>query len=568
MIRAVGADRRLGRAVLCIVACGLFAPILASLAATAGAGFGYLPAIGAHTFTLDPWRGLLGTAGLATAVKLSLFTGLTAAVISLGLATCLAATFGHSARLSRILSPFLAIPHAALAVGLAFVLAPSGWIARAMAPVMAWKNPPDIATIGDPFGAALILGLVIKETPFLLLMILAALRQIPLRQYRAAGLSLGYGNGAVWVKIITPQIWPMIRLPFLVVLAYGLSAVDMALILGPSNPPPLPALLTRLYASPDPQNLLPASAGAVLMLLVMALAFAICLGVERLCASLGHIWLRQGARGRWLNTPVHGFAFGAVGLLGLGAIAIVSLAVWSVAWRWSWPDLWPTAISLDAWGAGAANWGQPLINTLLIATASTSLALILAIGWLEGASRAKAASRPIPSVLIYLPLLLPQISFLFGLNVLALSMGISGTVAAVIWAHCLFVFPYVVIALWGPWVALDPRYDRSAQSLGAGPWRRLFAIKLPLLLAPICAASAIGIAVSVAQYLPTLFLGAGRVATLTTEAVTLSSSSNRRVTAVVSSLQAALPLLAYIAAVLIPAYVHKNRRDLSGSVNI
>jgi putative thiamine transport system permease protein len=123
-----------------------------------------------------------------------------------------------------------------------------------------------------------------------------------------------------------------------------------------------------------------------------------------------------------------------------------------------------------------------------------------------------------------------------------------------------------MIALWGPWRALDPRYDRSAQSLGAGPWRRLLRVKLPLLLAPLCAAAAIGMAVSVAQYLPTLFLGAGRIATLTTEAVTLASSSNRRVTAVVSSLQAALPLLAYLAAVLIPAYAHKNRRDLSGFV--
>ena len=85
-----------------------------------------------------------------------------------------------------------------------------------------------------------------------------------------------------------------------------------------------------------------------------------------------------------------------------------------------------------------------------------------------------------------------------------------------------------------------------------------------MLLAPLCTAAAIGVAVSVAQYLPTLFLGSGRVATLTTEAVTLASSSDRRVTGVYASLQAALPFLAYFLAFLIPALAHRNRSNLLG----
>jgi putative thiamine transport system permease protein len=57
-------------------------------------------------------------------------------------------------------------------------------------------------------------------------------------------------------------------------------------------------------------------------------------------------------------------------------------------------------------------------------------------------------------------------------------------------------------------------------------------------------------------------MGAGRIATLTTEAVTLSSSSDRRVTGVFATLQAGLPLAAYGMAFLIPAIVYRNRRDL------
>jgi putative thiamine transport system permease protein len=106
----------------------------------------------------------------------------------------------------------------------------------------------------------------------------------------------------------------------------------------------------------------------------------------------------------------------------------------------------------------------------------------------------------------------------------------------------------------------------SAAALGATPLRRLFAVKLPILLRPVLTAAAIGFAVSVAQYLPTLFMGAGRVATLTTEAVTLAAGSDRRIVGIYAVLQAALPFLAYAAAILLPAILHRDRRALKGEL--
>ncbi len=90
-------------------------------------------------------------------------------------------------------------------------------------------------------------------------------------------------------------------------------------------------------------------------------------------------------------------------------------------------------------------------------------------------------------------------------------------------------------------------------------------MKLPILLRPLMTAAAIGFAVSVAQYLPTLFMGSGRIATLTTEAVTLSSGSDRRVTGVYAVLQAALPFAAYLAALALPAFLHRHRAGLQGA---
>jgi putative thiamine transport system permease protein len=157
----------------------------------------------------------------------------------------------------------------------------------------------------------------------------------------------------------------------------------------------------------------------------------------------------------------------------------------------------------------------------------------------------------------------PQIAFLFGAQVALVRIGLDGTLIAVIWAHLLFVLPYVFLSLSDPFRALDPRYVRSAAALGTGPNRALFIVKLPMLTRPILIAAAVGFAVSVGQYLPTLFAGAGRLATLTTEAVTLSSGADRRILGVYASLQAMLPLALYLVALMLPGLLFRNRRGLA-----
>ncbi len=561
-----------GRALRVLVAVavmgGLVLPILAGFAQTLRAAFGILPAIGAVEWSLAPWYQLMALPGFGTSLRLSLVTGVGATVLALLLATGFFALMhgrmGHGA-IGRGAMPFLAAPHAALAIGLAFLLAPSGWIARLLSPALTgWDRPPDWATVNDGWGLALIVGLLIKEVPFLLLVIGSALGQLPLRQHMAAGRALGYGRGAVWVKVIMPQVYPLIRLPIFIVLAFSLSVVDMAIILGPSNPPTLAVAITRWFYATDTALILPASAAALMQAAVVAAAVAAWIAAERVAKRLGLWWLRRGGRGRraapglWLAGSVVGI------LMVLGVLALAGLVLWSFAWRWSFPQALPQSWSIKGWLTPESGWGRALRATLIIGSSVTAASLLLAIAWLEGEDRARRGRAGWAQALIYLPLLVPQIGFLYGLNVLFLKIGVSGGMLAVVWAQMLFVFPYVMIALSDPWRALDRQHLRAAAALGAGPWRRLMVVKLPMLVRPVLAAAAIGFAVSVAQYLPTLFMGAGRVATLTTEAVTLAGGSDRRVVGVYAVLQAGLPFLAYGVALLVPAVVYRNRRGLLG----
>ncbi len=534
---------------------GLFlAPVAAGLIGTGLPAFGWLPALGGASLTLDPWRQLFAAPELPGALRLTLTSGLLATLLSVAIATGFCAAC-HGTRLFRaveaLLAPLLAIPHAAMALGLAFLIAPSGWLARLVSPwLTGWQTPPDIATVQDPFGLALVLGLLMKEVPYLLLMILAATGQADAARSLTVARSLGYGPAAAWFKVVLPRIYRQIRLPVYAVLAFSLSVVDMALILAPATPPPLAPLLLRWFNDADLSMRFTAAAGAVLQLLLVAGAILGWWLLERLCGWLFRRRIAGGRRGGQ-GRAARGGAVAVVGALLLGSgLGCAVLALWSVADRWRFPAALPERWTAATWLDHAGGALPALGTTLVIGLATAGTALALALGCLENEQRHGLHPAQGGLWLLYIPLLVPQISFLFGLQVLLVGLGLDGSRAAIAWSHLLFVLPYVFLTLADPFRALDERYARTARCLGATPNRVFWRVKLPMLLRPALTAFAVGFAVSVAQYLPTLFAGAGRHATLTTEAVGLAAGADRRAIGVYALLQTALPLLPFALALL------------------
>eukprot|EP01037_Dinobryon_pediforme_P018554 gene18554-18838_t len=554
---------RLRLIVLAIVLGGFVLPVALGLWQTVLPAFGLLPAIGAGQFGLEPWQHLAAMPGFATSVKLTLTSGIISTILALMISAAICAqVYGRSGIrfIERAMTPLLATPHAAMAIGLVFVLSPSGWLARLLSPwATGWQVPPDIMIVHDANGMMLILGLLVKEVPFLLLVLFAALNQIPVHGHLAAGRALGYSRVLVWAKIILPQAYPQIRLSVYLVLAFALSVVDVALILGPSNPPTLGVMAMRLFMAPDATLLLPASAAAMLQAILVGAAIAGWWLSERVFISLGRRWIGRGGRGQSFERAFQLGSWIAIALIGLGILALVSLIVWSLAWRWSFPDFVPVSWSVQAWVRSASGWQAAFTNSVLLGLASTVLALLVAFLWLETEDRLGRKLSKYLTGAIFLPLILPQIAFLFGLNIVFLRAGTSGTFAAVIWVHSLFVFPYVMMALTEPWRALDQRYLRTAASLGVSQFSRLFRVKIPLLLRPLLASASIGFAVSVGQYVPTLVIGEGRIASLTTEAVTLSSGADHRIVGVYAVLQALLPLIIYAGAFFVPRIAFAGR---------
>lgn len=541
-------------------------PVLAGLAGTVLPAFGYLPALGGERLSLEPFRQLLATPGLDKSIYLSLLTGLAAALISLGLASAFTAAAAGTPvfeRMRRLLAPLLAIPHAAAAFAFAFLIAPSGLILRLFSPwPTGFERPPDVLIIGDPAGLSLIAGLVLKETPFLILLILAALPQMPGARSRELAASLGYGRMAGFLFLQWQPLYRQIRLGVLAVIAFSSSVIDVALILGPNLPAPLSVRLTQWMVDPDLSLRFTASAGAILQLAVTLFAILVWLILERLGAILlsairarGLRFLRDGAV-RLFSVAV---PMATACLLIAGLLALI---LWCCAGFWPFPDALPGSWTLRGWQSTWPRVGGPLATTLIAAFASAAIGLALVV--LRLATR--PPGRP-PGALskgtMWLPLLLPQVGFLFGLQLLAVGTGTDGTYVALILSHLIFVLPYLMIALQDAWSALDPRYERVATALGASPIRAFLTVRLPLMTNALLAAFAIGFAVSVGQYLSTVLIGAGRLPTLTTEAVALAAGDNRRTIAVYALLQTLPPLILFAIAAILPALLWRNRRAMA-----
>jgi putative thiamine transport system permease protein len=539
----------------------LVAPVAAGLAGIIAPAFGFAPWEGRGGVSLEPFRELFAMPGLLRSSLLSLATGLAATLVALA-ATMLFVGGWRGTRLfallHRLLSPLLSVPHAAAAFALAFLIAPSGLIVRAL---FAPERPPDILLLNDPGGVAMTVALVAKEMPFLFLMALAALPQTRAAESGRMMAALGYGRLAAFAIAVAPPLYRQLRLPVFAVLAYATSVVDVALVLGPTLPPPLAVRILDWQRDPDLAGRSVAAAGAVLQFGVTALAIVLWLAGERACRWIGRRLALSGWRARRdasLRTLGAVLAALPVAIV-LAGMAV--LALWSVAGRWWFPEALPADLTLATWRRLLAGMASPLAHTLVLAFSSAGLAVALALGALEARAR-RRVDRVGAQPILYVPLLVPQVAFLFGLQALFAWLAVDGTLSAVLLVHLVFVLPYVLLSLDEPWRSFDPRYAEIVRTLGRGPAAVFFLVRVPLLARAILTALAVGFAVSVGLYLPTLLVGAGRAPTVTTEAVALASGGDRRLIGAAALLQALLPFLGFAAAGLLPALLFRKRRAL------
>ena len=538
----------------------LLPPILFGSAITFLASLGYFPILGQTDISLQIWSEVFRNPSLLASIFSTLISGIVSTLLALICALFMSAHL-IGKKLPSWIMPFIASPHSAFAIGFAFLIAPSGWIARLMS---ANSEPFTWLTVGDHFGLSLAIGLFLKEMPFMLLVTLAAMRSLPLTSTLSSARTMRYPLHVAWLKLIIPQAYPLIKLPLLIVFVYALTNVDMALVLGPSHPPTLSVLALRSFHDPNPAMILTACAYAILLCVILG-AFVVAWWLMlRIFSKVFKDWAANGSRVSITALFLKHMSRALFLVQFLALFSFVGLFIWSWTWRWSFPNIIPESLSLRVWSkVFSSDWGI-VGDTLTIAIAASLISIILAIIWIEN-HLAKSNFAPKSEAFFFLPLVVPPLTFLFGFDQILLRLGFQNPRFSTIYAHVLFILPYTLIVLERLWRAQHRTYGPYLATLGHSPLFVLWRIKLPLLLPQILLAFAVGVSVSVAQYLPTLFSGRGRIETITTEAISLSSGSDRRLTSAFAFMQLMIPLLAIYMSEWLTAALYRNRKGMRGT---
>ncbi len=508
-----------------------------------------LPLLGSLGLALVPigdgaaWAALFDHPQLRHGIALSLWSG-TAATAAALICTLIIAAGLYRSRLWNRLQAFsaagLALPHLAFAIGFALLIAPGGLLARLLA---GGESPPQWVTAQDPLGLSLIVALTLKEIPFLLSLVWSGLARGDFAagldgQWRAAR-SLGHGPGSIWLRVVQPQVLRRLFWPILIVWVYGTTVVDMALVIGPTQPPTFAVVIWHDLNDADAASNARGAAGAIFLTLVLAGLIALSITAWRLALKLRQAFQTSGPSR--LPVPRTAAAFVGAVTVCLYAVTFGLLLLMSFAPRWPYPLLWPEHLSAVAWSGLLAN-GSPLMLSLVLAAASAGAALVAVVLWFE--TQPERRDRWLLGLALA-ALGLPQVLVAAGQYRLFLDIDFTGTLAGLFLAHLTPVLAYVAVVLAGPYRALDPRYAAVARSLRAGPFHVWWRVKAPLLRGALAMAGAVGFSVSMVQFVPAQLIAAGRFATLPMEALTLSSGGNRALTAAYALALTLPPLLAF-----------------------
>lgn len=176
------------------------------------------------------------------------------------------------------------------------------------------------------------------------------------------------------------------------------------------------------------------------------------------------------------------------------------------------------------WESFTLNWYErlasntPLIqaakNSLIIATATTVLSVVIgtAGAWLLHRYRFRF-SRAIQT-LVAIPMVMPEILLGISLLIMFVTIGLKLGYASVIIGHVTFSFPFVLVAVQARLQGLDASLEEAALDLGATPLKAFWLVIVPSLRPAIIAGGLMAFTLSMDELIVTVFVKSAASATL------------------------------------------------------
>jgi iron(III) transport system permease protein len=475
-----------------LVAC-LFAAPLAYLVVRGLTEGGTLGAVWASGHTLRP---LARTLGLGVAVAAA------SALLGTTLAWLVARTDLPGRRVARLLLPLpLVMPSFIAAFALLAAFAPGGLLAGLLAPLGVERLPPF-----DGFWGTLYV-LTLFTYPYVYLPVAARLGQLPASLEESARL-LGRGPAGAFRTVVLPQATGAVWAGTLLVFLYTISDFGAVQLLRYQT------LTSSIYASRVFDR-----AGALAQSLLLGLLAVTVVAAERWVLR-GRGPSRSATGSRPLRVPLGRWKAPAAALV-VGVVALALVAPMGVLAFWALRGTLAGSTGAGALATGLGDLAVPALNTAAMAVlaAVVAVAAVLPVAYLtvRHTSRVAGGANAVIVGGFALPGLVVALALAFW------TLQAPWPVAALYQTQALLVFAYVVhfgsqalrtaqVAV----AAIPTSLDDAARTLGAGRWRRLRTVELPLALPGLLAGAGLVLLSTMKELPATLLLAPPGFETLAT----------------------------------------------------
>lgn len=159
-------------------------------------------------------------------------------------------------------------------------------------------------------------------------------------------------------------------------------------------------------------------------------------------------------------------------------------------------------------------WGLAFKNSLIVATSTMVLSLLLGIPAALGLSRASFPFKATVMGLLISPLIVPVIIIAVGVYFFFATIGLGSSRLGLVLAHTVIATPFVIITVSATLEGFDRNLLRAARGLGASHLTAFRKITLPLILPGVVSGALFAFAASFDEVVIALFITGPETLTL------------------------------------------------------
>jgi len=465
-------------------------------------GFAGAGSLGEFARRGDEWLALWRS------VWISLASVVASAAVGVPLAFVFAWTeFPGRRLLGNLVALPVALPPLVGVIAFLFLYGETGFVPRALQALLGLRDAP--WRLNGPW--AILLVHAYSMYVYFYLMVRAALLRLDPALEEAAAM-LGAGRARILRRVVLPQLRPALTGAALLVFLTSLGSFSAPYLFGGS----FRVLPTQIVTSKLNGDLPMASAETVVLAAAALLALGLA-GAGTSGAGTG------GARGVAAARRLP---------LGKGVRRLATLAGWGLAILLLLPHLTLLLISLVPTGTwtvellppvlSSTNYGallreperlRPLLSSLWMATLATLLALAVGLAAARLGRRLRGLVGRLLAALVALPWAIPGTVFAVALatafSVRQPWLGrfvLVGTPIILPLAYLIRALPLTGRAAIAGLGQLDPALEEAAATLGAGAWRRLWRITLPLVRPALAAGASVAFIAALGDFVVSIVL--------------------------------------------------------------